>query len=183
MKRDVIGAVLLVAALLLPAAAGAQGNAEEPWGPGTTLSVFGGAASSDSRVSGVASASLGWEFNRLFAIEGDGLWISEPSGGFAALLGPRVAIPLRGSFSPSLFAGVGMWVESRQEQRGTQIVEKIFEEFAYAAGVGADLFLSGHLAIRPDVRVIFINATSDTRVVPVVGVHVTYHFESHPYLP
>jgi hypothetical protein len=181
MKRDVIGAVLLVAAVLSPATAWAQGNEEQSWGPGTTLSLFGGAASSDSRISGVASGSIGWEFTRGFAIEGNGTWMS--NGGFAALLGPRVAIPLRRTVVPTLYFGVGMWVESRQEPLENISVEKTFEEFAYAAGVGTDFFLSQHLAIRPDVRVMFIYNATETRVMPVFGLHVTYHFDSHPYLP
>lgn len=182
MKRHVFSATILVAAVLLPAVVVGQGSQEEAWGPGTTLSVFGGAAASDSRVSGTASASLGWEFTRYFAIEGNATWLSEPGSGFAALLGPRVALPGLRNLMPSLFAGVGMWMESRPEQVGNQRVEKIFEDMAFATGAGVDVFLSHRLAIRPDVRVMFIRAESNTRVVPVFGVHLTYHFEPHPYL-
>jgi outer membrane protein W len=85
---------------------------------------------------------------------------------------------------PSVFAGVGMWVESQQEEVAPgQTLEKTVEEFAFATGVGVDFYLSHHLAIRPDVRLMFINLSTDTHMVPIFGVHVTYHFDSHPYLP
>jgi len=184
MKRYVLGATLLAAIVLVPTIARAQGAEEQAWGPGTTLSLFAGASIRDSSASFVGSGSIGWEFTRYFAVEGSGLWISEPNGGFAALFGPRIGVRAVPRVMPSVFAGVGMWVESQEEEVAPgQTLEKTVEEFAFATGVGVDFYLSNHLAIRPDFRLMFINLSSDTHMVPIFGVHVTYHFESHPYLP
>lgn len=198
MKHHIFGAALLMSTMLLPAAAQGQGNGEQPWGPGTTLTMFAGAASSDSRVSGVAGASLGWELTPYFAVEGSGSWIAESVGtqGFVALLGPRVALLSPRTVVPSVFAGVGMFRASvdRNDARLPRfygrrvgltpgVGERIFEDFVVAVGGGADVYLGNHVAIRPDLRMLFVTADSETRVVPMVGVNLTYHFEPHPYLP
>jgi len=197
MKRHVLGVTLLAAIVCVPATAWAQGSEEAPWGPGTTLAVFAGGASADSRVSGAAGATLGWELTPYLAIEGSGIWFGDKVGapGFAALLGPRVSLLPPQTVVPAVFAGVGMFRASvnvndarlpefyARRLGSTLATEQIFQDFVFAAGGGADVFLGHHLAIRPDVRVLFARAESDTRVVPVFGVHLTYHFEPHPYLP
>jgi hypothetical protein len=184
--------------VLVPAAhARAQGS-EEPWGPGTTLSVFGGAGSSDSRIAGVAGASIGWELKPYLAFEGSGAWIARTadSRAFAALLGPRVSLRGPGAVVPSVSLGVGMMRASvnladarvppfyaRRAGVLSGRTTAVFEDFALAVGGGADVFLGHHLAIRPDVRVLFVTADSEIQTVPIFGVHMTYHFEAHPYLP
>ena len=197
MKPRVLLTLVLTSVLLVPAAARGQGG-EEPWGPGTTLSVFGGAGTTDSRLAGVAGAAIGWELTPYVAIEGSGMWLARTHGAaeFAALLGPRISLLSPRGVVPTVFAGVGMMRASVRlddarlspfyARRAGQFPGRgtgVFEDLALAVGGGADVYLGHHLAVRPDVRVLFVTAESDTRAVPVAGVHVTYHFEPHPYLP
>jgi hypothetical protein len=199
MRRHICRVALAAVMFLLPATTWAQGSAEKPWGPGTTLAVFGGAASADSRVVGALSGTLGWEWKPSFAVEGNGTWFTESHGvsAFAALLGPRLSLTAPGSFVPTIFAGVGMFRSSvnfsepnvpgfyrnRVDMVGSPVTTRVFEDFLFAVGGGADVFVNAHLAIRPDVRVLFVHGDSDTRIIPTFGAHVTYHFEAHPYLP
>ena len=193
MNLRVVGAALL-SVVLLPLGVAGQTNTEKPWGPGTTLSVFVGAASPDAGISGVAGASLGWELKPYLAIEGGAAWIGKKAGvaSFEGLLGPRVR-PFPGrSVSPSFYVGVGMLRASVDvndpdlpafyAQRGG-VATEIFEDFAVGVGGGVDLFLNHHLAIRPEVLVTFAISDASSMVVPMFGVQIAYHFEAHPYLP
>jgi hypothetical protein len=58
-----------------------------------------------------------------------------------------------------------------------------FDDFAYSAGAGADIFVRRHLAVRPDVRLVFVTKDGNTRTVAIYGVHLAYHFEEHPITP
>ena len=198
MNRKVLAvALLLFAGLLAPRAARAQGDAEAPWGPGIRLAIDAGAASADSTVAGVAGASLGWEISPRFALEGSGTWFNGIAGAdqFAAILGARISFA-PGTFVPSLFGGVGMLrasVQTNDPKLSRFYAERldvvpgqttqIFEDLVFAAGAGTDIYLSSHLAVRPDVRVLFGMSDVETRVLPVFAVHLAYHFEAHPYLP
>jgi len=197
MNPRAIAGILTSVLVLLASVASAQSSAERPWGPGTTLSVFVGAASPDSGLAGAAGASVGWEWKPYLALEGSGTWIGEAAGQhqFAAMLGPRVSLFAPRTVVPSIFAGVGMLrasvdvrnpdlpsfyaARSTTEGRNTEV----FEDLALAVGAGVDIFLGNHLAIRPDVRLLFVRSDIAHIVMPMFGAHVTYHFEPHPYLP
>ena len=60
---------------------------------------------------------------------------------------------------------------------------RTFDDFVVALGGGVDVFLASHLALRPEVTVLLVTTRSDIRTVPVYGVHLAYHFESHPITP
>jgi hypothetical protein len=45
------------------------------------------------------------------------------------------------------------------------------------------VFVSRHIALRPELTVMVVSARSDTLVAPVFGMHMAYHFESHPLTP
>jgi hypothetical protein len=45
------------------------------------------------------------------------------------------------------------------------------------------VFLARHLALRPEVTVLVVTTRDDARAVPVYGLHLAYHFESHPITP
>jgi hypothetical protein len=198
MSRRLVVGVLFAAVASGPSVAAAQGSAERPWGPGTTLSVFAGAASPDTGVAGAAGASLGWELKPYLTIEGAGVWIGETAGQheFVAMAGPRFSLSAPGRVVPSIFAGVGMLraaVDTQDPDLPAFYAERVgaaprqsrevFEDLALAAGAGVDLYFNAHLAMRPDVRLLFVRSDSDHVLVPVFGVHMTYHFEAHPYLP
>ena len=71
--------------------------------------------------------------------------------------------------------GVPEFYEQRMagKQRGT------FEDFALAFGGGANVFVTSHIAIRPQVDLLLVTAHGDTRPMTVYGVHLAYHFEPH----
>jgi hypothetical protein len=58
-----------------------------------------------------------------------------------------------------------------------------FDDITYTAGAGIDVFLRRRIALRPDVRLLFISNGGDTHTVAVYGLHLAYHFEEHPVRP
>lgn len=58
-----------------------------------------------------------------------------------------------------------------------------FDDFAMAVAAGTDVFLTRHFALRPEVSVVVVRGPSDSRVVPVYGVNLSYHFEEHVVTP
>jgi hypothetical protein len=63
------------------------------------------------------------------------------------------------------------------------LLGRTFDDFLLTAGVGTEVFLSRHVALRPELTVMMVAARSDARAIPVFGVQVAYHFESHPITP
>jgi hypothetical protein len=172
------------------------------WHRGTTLSGFIGGASPASGTDVAAGAALGWELTPHFTLEGRGMWLEGGPGAdaFAAVLGGRFPLLHARPVVPFASAGVGIYIASfdaessgvpgfyqRRMARmmsGTgPFARQTFDDFAVALGGGADIFLARHLALRPDVTVLLVTTRSDTRVVPVYGLHLAYHFESHPVTP
>ena len=66
---------------------------------------------------------------------------------------------------------------------GALNARQTFDDFAMKFGGGAEIFAGRHVSFRPEVQVIVVTARHDTHVVPMFGVHLTYHFESHPITP
>ena len=187
-----------VAVLFGHAAAAAQTIVEQ-WHKGTALALFGGGASAKGGPEGAVGASIGWEFTPRFTLEGSGLWM--PGGGpdtVSALFGSRVnLLPPRGAV-PFVSFGVGMhraviaagrrdvpgFYMRRIGSPGPRMTgERTFDDFVVALGGGVDVYLRRHLALRPDVRVLLVNADAGTRAVAVYGIHLAYHFEEHPITP
>jgi hypothetical protein len=180
----------------------AQAQTVAEWHRGTTLSGFIGGASPTSGTDVAAGAALGWELTPHFTLEGRGMWLEGGPGtdAFAAVLGGRFPLLAARPVVPFASAGVGMYratfdpASSRvpgfyqRRMMGTmsgtgQFASRTFDDFAVALGGGADIFLARHLALRPDVTVLLVMSGSDTRAVPVYGLQLAYHFESHPVTP
>lgn len=170
--------------------------------PGTTLAGFVGAASPASGTDAAAGVALGWELTPHFTLEGRGMWLDAGpgAGAFAALFGTRFPLLATRPVVPFASAGVGVYratfdaassgVPAFYQRRmmgmmsGTgQFASRTFDDFAVGLGGGADIFLARHLALRPDVTVLMVTTRSDTRAVPVYGLQLAYHFESHPVTP
>jgi hypothetical protein len=174
-SRAAAGVVAATLAGFAPHASGQTvGNAD--WHRGTTLAGFIGAASSQSVTDSAAGVTVGWEFTPHLAIEGRGLWLDAGPGAdaFTALLGARVPILPGRLIGPFVNGGVGLY---RATSDGGS-----FDDFDLAVGSGADIALGGRLALRPEVTVLFVT-TGATRTIPVFGVYLAYHFESHPITP
>lgn len=176
-----------------------QTIAADEWRHGTTLAGFVGAASASSDTGAAAGAALGWEITPHFTLEGRGIWFDagHRADAFTAVLGARVPLLPARPLVPFLSAGAGVYratfesvsttmprfYQRRMMSGPTEFQGRTFDDFVVALGGGVDMFLANHLALRPEVTVLLVTTRSDTRTVPVYGVHLAYHFESHPITP
>ena len=174
-------------------------DAAADWRHGTTLAGFVGGASPASGTGGVAGAALGWEILPHLTVEGRGLWLGGGTGsnGFAALFGARVPLLPARVVVPFVSGSVGMYratvgpdegsmppfYRRRMAADGAGLQRRTFDDFVVGFGGGMDVFLAQHLALRPEVTVLMVTTRAATRAVPVYGVHLAYHFESHPITP
>jgi hypothetical protein len=173
-------------------------SAAADWHRGTTLAGFFGAASISSDTDAAAGLALGWELTPHFTIEGRGTWFDTGprADAFAAVLGARVPLLPARPVVPFLSGGVGMYLATfdaafsgmpefyRRRLSGvTTLRGETFDDFAVAFGGGMDIFLARHLAVRPELTVLVVTGGSDRLAVPVYGVHLAYHFESHSITP
>jgi opacity protein-like surface antigen len=179
-----------IAVLVIASQAWGQASSGAEWRRGTTLGGFAGVSTAD-RTSLALGTSLGWELNRHLTIEGRGMWLpNQPaSSDFYAWLG--AIVPFRpGAFvEPFASAGVGMYhadvdaaageVPAFYQGRMDGRQRATFDDFALGFGGGANMFVTSHFAIRPEVMFMLVTTRSDARTVPVFGVNVAYHFESH----
>jgi hypothetical protein len=184
---------------ILPVSAGSAAAQEVDWERGTTLSVFGGAGVTGSHAGGAAGFALGWELWPFLTVEGAGTWVDERGhgDGFAGLLGARVPVVRRGTIVPFGALGLGVYRASIDPAHrdlpafyGRRLGvgapprgERVFDDFMVAVGGGADVYVTQHLSLRPDVRVLMARADGRTRPVTIVGLHLAYHFEDHFITP
>jgi hypothetical protein len=75
------------------------------------------------------------------------------------------------------FYGRRMNGEPVQRRRET------FDDFLMAFGGGIDLYVTRHVAVRPDVRFLVTLDDGNSRTMTLFGVHLAYHFEDHPVTP
>jgi hypothetical protein len=196
---SVLSAVIVVAFLLaLPWDARAQASVvNEQWRHGTTLAGSVGAGSPFTGVDPALGLSLGWEMTPWFGLEGRGTWFPAPNGmsAFAASLGARMAFDSARPILPFASAGVGFYraifdtpagngmPRFYRRRMGETGLGRTFDDLLLTVGAGAEVFLSRHVALRPELNVMVVTARSDARAIPLVGVQVAYHFESHPITP
>lgn len=192
-------AVATAIALLLAANASAQSGSANKWRNGTTLAGFvGGATAPDP--SAATGASLGWELLPHLTIDGSGIWTMprDEASTVTALLGVRVNLTPPRPVVPFVSGGAGVhratfdtstspvpeFYRRRLPSVSTGLRRRYaFDDFAYAVGAGADIFLRRHLALRPDVRLVFVTDGGATHTGGVYGLHLAYHFEDHPTTP
>jgi hypothetical protein len=187
----------LVVCACVPGRALAQVLKADEWRKGTTLAVFGGATSASStRVA--TGAAVGWEVLPHLTIDGSGIWTvpHRNASTFTALLGARVNLTPPHVVVPFASGGVGFnratfdsATSKMPDFYGRRVTgtglrtQYAFDDFAYTAGAGFDVFLRRHIALRPDVRLVFITNGGNTRTVAFYGMHLAYHFEEHPITP
>ena len=196
----VSSAAIVVAVLLaLPRDVCAQASVvNEEWRHGTTLAGFVGAAALFSGVDPALGLSLGWEMTPWFGLEGRGTWFPGPDGmsAFAASFGGRIAFESARPMLPFASAGIGFYRAVfdtptpdamprfyRQRMNDAGLLGRTFDDLLVTIGAGTEVFLSRHVALRPELTVMMVAARSDARAIPVFGVQVAYHFESHPITP
>jgi hypothetical protein len=192
--------LMAVAAMLwLAPRASAQVKASNEWRTGTTIAGFIGGAT-ESRTEAATGLSIGWELLPHLTIDGSGVWTVPRNGSatFTALLGTRINLTPPQPVVPFVSGGVGLqratfdptasavpdFYQRRMNGGASGLGRSYtFDDFAYAAGAGADFYLRKHLALRADARVVFASAGGATRAVSVYGLHLAYHFEDHPVTP
>lgn len=188
----------LLAALLTPSAARAQ-TAPPPdvWRHGATATVGAGVASASSDVSGQSSASIGWEIASHVTVEGTAFWLERANGGDAYAgtlsLQANLSAPHRGV--PFVEAGFGMYHAAFDTTRGelpsfyrdrlptstrAAGVRATFNDPATLLGAGVSVFVTPHLALRPEAAVLLVTRNSQSYPVTTVTIRAVYHFEAHP---
>jgi outer membrane protein with beta-barrel domain len=190
---------VLFAALLCGASgpAWAQTNpSQSPWTHGTTVNVFAGTASASSDTGPLAGMALGWEVTRWVTVEGTGSWLNRRQGAeaFAADLKALVNVMPTRSILPFIQGGVGLYRASFDPSRdampafyrnrfGTRAFAAsaaTFTDPTFVVGGGVNMFVSRHLAIRPDFQTTIVSRDADHYIVNSASVHLAYHFEPHP---
>ena len=191
-RRRIVILLAMLAIVGTGASASAQTQLAGEWRQGTTLSAFAGAGTASSDMSAVSGVALGWEVTPRFGVKGRGTWFHPGSGdsAFAAILSPRFSLLPARALNPFLSVGVGMYRASFEttsaampgfyQRRMSGSRAQTFQDLLLALGGGAEIFVSTHFAIRPEASVLFVTTRRDTRVVPVYGAHLAFHFEAHP---
>jgi hypothetical protein len=171
---------------------------EHEWTHGTTLGLFLGAAVDSSKTASVAGGTVGWEITPSIALEGGGAWLDRGAGAdaFAAALRVRAGLAGLHPAVPYLHAGVGFYRATfdrgrspvpgfyRRRMTGNAgLGTDTFTDPSLVVGGGVNLFVSRHLAIRPDVEAMIVMRNSRSHVVTAATVHLAYHFEDHPVTP
>jgi hypothetical protein len=141
-----------------------------------------------------AGAAMGWQVTPHFGAEMRGFWLKadEHQNAFSAVVAFRASLRPGHRAVPFVAAGGGVYqmrfdtgfVDAPEfyRQRMTNLSPVLphyrFTDPVIALGGGADLFVSRHVAIRPEAMALIVIGGGDHRTVPAYGVQVAYHFES-----
>lgn len=192
-------ASIVVLVFSVPGAAQTVPRGNE-WSHGTTLNISGGVATDSAATRPFAGTSVGWEITPAIAIEGSGYWLDRSSGadGFAAALKVQTGLIVPHTAVPFLEAGVGLYrasfdpvtslIPDFYRRRMAAIASRpgatnTFTDPSLILGGGLNIFVTRHVAIRPDIETMIVRRDSQNHVVTAVAVHMAYHFESHPVTP
>lgn len=190
-----IARVTLVAMVASGTASAQQRTTVFDVGHGTLLSGFVGTQSASSAVNAAAGLGLGWEISRHVSIEGRGTWlrVNDAATDFAATLSGHFPVFRAGSFVPFVSAGVGMYratfdaasktvPEFYMTRMGGMMPARrqTFQDFLLTVGGGTNVFVSSHVALRPEVNVMMAATRTAVRPFGMLGLQVVYHFEAHP---
>jgi Outer membrane protein beta-barrel domain len=167
------------------------------WRHGTTLNVFAGAGTDASDTGPLVGTSVGWEITPMTAVEGSGYWLRRGTGaeGFAAALKLQAGLNLGRAAIPFLEAGVGLYRTSF-DSTATSVPDfygrrmaaidrapgttSTFTDPSFVLGGGVNVFVTPHIAIRPDIESMIVRRDAQNYFLTAVAVHMAYHFESHP---
>jgi hypothetical protein len=165
------------------------------WRHGTTLTGFVGTESASSDVSPAAGIGLGWEVTRRLSFEGRGTWfrVNDGPSDFDATLAAHLALLTPRPVVPFVSAGVGMYratFNSASASTPDFYLKRMspdllgartetFQDFLMTVGGGVNVFVSSHLALRPEANLMLVTTSSDVRPLAVYGLQIVYHFEAH----
>ena len=196
-------AALTAAALtVLTVPASAQDLPRNDWHQGSALSLFGGIATPDGGSGPAVGGTITWEATPRLGLDAGAVWLrgGPHDDAIAGTVGARYALTGSRPWRPYLSAGAGVYratfddddtrgmpgfYHSRMMQAPSPAFgpRRTFSDFAMRVGGGAEFFASRHISIRPEAQFVIAIRRPDTHVVPIFGVHLVYHFESHPITP
>jgi hypothetical protein len=185
----------------VPVGAAAQQTAN-PWGAGSALNLFGGASVGDSHTGGAVGFAATWEATRWVGLEAEAIWLNRGPGADATALNVKLLANLvpRQKIVPFVTAGGGLYHASFDASRAATRIPgfymrrahngmaagfrtRSFNDAALALGGGVNVFLSRHIAVRPDFEILIVPGAGRNHVVGVLGFRLAYHFEEHPVTP
>jgi hypothetical protein len=191
-RWQTLGWLATVALLSAPIEAFAQTSRGIEWQPGTTLGGFVGASGTAADTAPAAGTAFGWELTPHFTIEGRGTWLRHDQGltDFSASINALIRLLRPRAVVPFALAGFGMYgatVDPRSSDLPAFYRDRIppneghpvFEDLLLTFGGGIDVFLTSHLALRPEVTMYVITTRDDRLTKAVYGVHLAYRFEAH----
>jgi hypothetical protein len=180
------------AALLLTMPSWVQAQEQPKSVVGTSyVSVFAGGAGTNA-VAPAAGMNLGVEFTRRLNFEGRARWFDAPAGdnAFSADFGIRYMVARSTFTRPYVSGGVGVFesyfshVSETTPSFYRQRMDPIegahgFHDMLWTVGGGADLFVTRHVSLRPEVTFLIASTRHDARLVPQYGISLAYFFDSH----
>jgi Outer membrane protein beta-barrel domain len=195
--------VILMACVCCGVSAGAWAQADvraNEWSRGTTLNGFAGVAVDSSQRGPAVGGAVGWEVTPGLAIEGSGSWVEFGHGtnAFGGALKVRARLFGHRRVDPFVQGGVGLYratfgpgdteVPAFYQRRLTgqltgRDVGRTFTDPTLVGGGGVSLFVNRHVAVRPEVEAAVALDSGRAHLVTTIGVHLVYHFESHPVTP
>jgi hypothetical protein len=187
---------LVMLALSAPASAQLLHQSHD-WNHGTTLNLFAGAGTDPAGTQPLLGTSHGWEITPSIGIEGSGYWFdrSGKSDAFAAALKLQAGVTAPHTVVPFVTAGIGLYRASFDAAAGNipdfyrrriamhgdgPGIMSTFTDPSFVFGGGLNVFVTRHVAIRPDVETMIVVRDSASHVVTAVAVHLAYHFENPP---
>lgn len=164
---------------------------------GATVAVAAGMASGSSDGGGLASGSMGWEFNRRVGLDGSVAWFDRgrEAEAFSAALTVRTNLTRWHSWVPFVEGGPAMYRASFDTSRSaipdfyrgrsadTAAAKMVFRDPAFVVGGGINVFALGHLAVRPTADVLMVARNSRGYRVGSFAVRGVYYFETHTAAP
>jgi hypothetical protein len=197
-SRRAVACFAALIGLCAPSPAWSQTTAGSAWRQGAVLAGGVGGVSDSSGTAVAVAASVAWEIVPQFSVESRAAWLGDGAGasGFGAVFGVRTSLPPR-RVVPFLSMSAGVYravfdgsaplptcYRGRAASAGAGLgVRHVFNDLAYAAGIGADLFLGRRVALRPEASVLLVRVDGRTHPIWVVGAQLAYHFASHPVSP
>jgi len=200
--RGLVGAAALLSPLAA-APASAQALSPADWHQGSSLALFGGTAVPHDDARAAYGGSIAWEFTPRLSIDAGGQWLAAAGRDDVVFGSVGIRYAVRGSRPAMAYvsAGVGLYRASFRDAssqadapafyarrmamgiHGPTAGRRTFDDFAARIGGGVEIFAGRHVSIRPTVDLIVVTAAGHRQIVPAAGVHVAYHFESHPITP
>jgi uncharacterized protein involved in copper resistance len=174
--------------------------AYEPSTRCSSLAVYGGVSTAESRTGGLAGGAIGWQISPWVGLEADSFWVDRPGSeaGFSAAFNARWSLVTGWKAIPFLKTGLGLYHASFDTGDDTVPafyldrlgdgsagvgVKRSFTDPTAIVGGGVDIGLSRRVSLRPQADATFAFDHGKSRVMPGFTLHLAFHFDEHPITP